>query len=97
MLRITVHDCPRVLTVLLEGRLAGRWVQELEGCVQAARTQPQQVSVRVDLTGLTSIDECGQACLAGMQRHGAEFIAPDCLTKGIVADISRRAACRPSE
>jgi hypothetical protein len=89
MLRITVHDCPRVLTVLLEGRLAGRWVQELEGCLQTARAQPPQASLHVDLTGLTSIDAAGQACLAAMHRQGAEFIAPDCLTKGIVAEITR--------
>jgi len=44
--------------------------------------------VRVDLTGLTFVDDAGKACLAAMHRDGAEFIAPDCLTKGIVAEIT---------
>ena len=30
MLRITIHDDPGSVTFLLEGKLAGSWVQELE-------------------------------------------------------------------
>jgi anti-anti-sigma regulatory factor len=89
MLRITIHDCPRVLTVLLEGRLSGAWVQELERCWQHARDGPSESTLRVDLTGVTSIDDAGQAWLASMHRTGAEFIAPDCLTKGIVSEITQ--------
>ena len=45
--------------------------------------------VRIDLTGVTFIDAAGRACLAAMHRQGAEFIAPDCLTKATVAEITQ--------
>jgi len=85
MLRITVNDSAGVLTFRLEGRLEGPWVRELEQCwrsmVDGAKT------VRVDLTGVTYIDAAGKAQLAEMHEHGAQFIAGDCETKGVVAEI----------
>ena len=53
--------------------------------------------VRVDLTGVTFIDAAGQACLAAMHRQGAEFIAPDCLTKAVVAEITQPPLPRASQ
>jgi hypothetical protein len=88
MLRITVHDNPRALTLQLEGRLAGPWLRELEACWQGALTRPCKPILRVDLTGATFIDAAGKACLAAMHRQGAEFIAGDCLTKAVVTEIT---------
>jgi hypothetical protein len=45
--------------------------------------------VRVDLSGLTFVDDAGKACLAAMYHEGADFIADDCLTKSIVEEISQ--------
>ena len=89
MLRITVHDHPRTLTFQLEGRLAGPWVLELEECWQSTLARQRKPICRVDLTGVTFIDAAGRACLAAMHRQGAEFIAPDCLTKAVVAEITQ--------
>jgi ABC-type transporter Mla MlaB component len=89
MLRITVHDKPRALTFQLEGRLAGPWLRELEACWQGTLASPGQPILRVDLTGVTSVDGAGKACLAALHRQGAEFIAADCLTKGVVAEITQ--------
>lgn len=89
MLRITVHDSPQTLTLQLEGKFAGPWVQELERCWQdnlASRARP---NLRVDLMGVTSIDAEGKACLTAMHKQGAEFVAGDCLMKAIVAEITR--------
>ena len=88
MLRITVHDNPRALTFQLEGSLAGPWLQELEECWQSTLARQVKRTLRVDLTGLTSINAAGQACLAALHRQGAEFVAADCLTKAIVAEIT---------
>jgi ABC-type transporter Mla MlaB component len=89
MLRITVQDKPRVLTFQLEGSLEGAWLRELEECWQNALTGQGRSVLRVDLTGLTSINAAGQACLAALHRQGAEFLAADCLTKAVVAEITR--------
>jgi ABC-type transporter Mla MlaB component len=89
MLRITVHDNQRALTFQLEGRLAGPWLRVLEECWQNTLARQGKPMLRVDLTGVTFIDAAGKACLAAMQRQGAKFIADDCLTKDIVAEISQ--------
>jgi hypothetical protein len=44
--------------------------------------------VRFDLTGVTYIDAAGKAYLAAMHRLGAAFVAADCLTKAVVAEIT---------
>jgi anti-anti-sigma regulatory factor len=90
MLRITVHDKPPVLTFQLEGELAGPWVRELEECWQRALARQPEPFLRVDLTGVTFIEEAGKACLAALHRQGAEFVAADCLTKAIVAEITHQ-------
>ena len=88
MLRITVHDNPESLTFQLEGRLAGPWVGEIEECRQRMLAGHRRPSVRFDLVGVTFIDAAGKAYLAAMHRLGAEFVAADCLTKAIVAEIA---------
>lgn len=88
MLRITVLDQAEVLTFKLEGRLAGEWVQVLEDCWRSVETRQSKQIVQVDLTEVTSIDALGRACLASLQRQKAQFIAADCLTKAIVAEIN---------
>jgi hypothetical protein len=90
MLRITVHDKPGVLTFQLEGRLAGPWVRVLQECWQSTLARRRSPILRVDLTELTSIDDGGRACLEALHRGGAEFIAADCLTKAVVAEISKK-------
>ena len=90
MLRITVHDKPRILTFQLEGRLAGAWLRELEECWRNVLAGPHKPVLRVDLTGVTSINAAGKACLGALYRQGAQFIATDCLTKAVVAEISQR-------
>jgi ABC-type transporter Mla MlaB component len=89
MLRITIHDNPPDLTFQLEGKLARPWLEVLEECWQSSQTRQRKSTVRVDLTGVTFIDAAGKACLTAMHRRGAEFIAPDCLTKATVAEITQ--------
>jgi len=87
MLRITVHENQESLCFQLEGRLAGVWVKEVEQCWQSALHQQRKPILRVDLMGVTFIDDAGKTCLAAMHRQGAELVAADCLTREIVAEI----------
>src|SRR6266404_5617587 len=89
MLRITVHDNLESLTFQLEGKLAGTWVREVEECRQRTLAGHRRPAVRFDLAGVTFIDDSGKAYLAAMHRLGAEFVAADCLTKAIVAEITK--------
>jgi hypothetical protein len=95
MLRITVHDNPRALTFKLEGRLTGPWVRELDSCWSSTLAGQGNLTLRVDLTGVTFIDAEGKACLAALRRQGAELIAADCLTKAVVAEITQAPSATP--
>ena len=88
MLRITTQDNPRVLVFRLEGRLEGPWVAELERCRRGMEAEAGRPTLQVDLTGVTFVDAAGKAQLEAMRRQGARFIADDCLTKAIVAEIA---------
>jgi ABC-type transporter Mla MlaB component len=69
--------------------VAGPGLRELEACWQSALARRGEAVLRVDLTGVTSIDAAGKACLAALHRQGAEFVAADCLTIAVVAEITR--------
>ena len=88
MLRITIHDNQESLTFQLEGRLAGAWVKEVAQCWQSTLARQRKPILRVDLTGVTFIDDAGKACLKAMHLQGAELVAADCLTRAIVAEIT---------
>jgi ABC-type transporter Mla MlaB component len=88
LLRITIHNDLQVLTLQLEGRVAGSMVQVLQDCWQNTLACHRKLRLRVDLTGVTFIDDAGQACLADMHRQGATLIATDALTKAVVAEIT---------
>jgi ABC-type transporter Mla MlaB component len=89
MLRITVHDNPESVTFQLEGRLASAWVRLVEDCRQRTLASQRKPVLCFDLAGVTFIDAAGKAYLAAMHRLGAEFVAADCLTKAIVAEITK--------
>jgi len=88
MLRITVIEDSGLLTFRLEGRLAGPWVQELEDCWQSTLVSHQGSKARFDLTGVTFADAAGKDFLAARHAEGAEFIAPCCLMRAVVAEIT---------
>jgi hypothetical protein len=88
MIRVTVHEKSGARTFQVEGSLAGPSVPVLEECWRNTLAG-QRIQVCLDLTDVTFIDAEGQACLAVLQQQGAEFIAADCLTKAIVAEISQ--------
>jgi ABC-type transporter Mla MlaB component len=94
MLRITIHTHPTGLTLQLEGKLAGPWVGELAACWQRILAVQGRPVDRVDLAALTSLDAAGKELLAALHAQGAEFVAADCVTKAIVAEIVGAPALR---
>ena len=88
MLKVTTTDQNETVTLKIEGRLAGPWVQEVtRAWVTSAGSER---TVVVDLSSVTFIDAPGRALLATMSTRGAQFIAKDCLTTTIVAEIQRK-------
>jgi hypothetical protein len=94
VLKITIQPEKRSTKLLLEGRLTGPWVKELNRCWDAAVTAPNG-EVTVDLSGVTFIDAEGKALLTQMWQQGAKFQAAGCLTRSIVEEITQAHLLEP--
>jgi len=87
VLRITITTRAEGVTLGLEGRLAGLWVDELDRCWMAVRATQEERPVGVELDGVTFIDASGKALLRRMHGEGAEFMASGCMTRAILEEI----------
>ena len=93
MLKISVENEAKAVTVKLEGSVTGPWVDELKK-VWSSLTAPGSKSLFVDLRGITHVSPAGKQVLSEMHRQsGAEFIADSPLTKHF-ADEARRTTSR---
>jgi hypothetical protein len=75
MLKITLHDTPGQLRLVLDGRLAGAWVCELEQCWHTAKASHPNTRISADLTGVTFIDQAGRYLLQLMRHDGVSLVA----------------------
>ena len=64
MLRITTNEKTQCLTLRLEGRLEGLWVDVLDQSWSGALHKLRGRRLRVDLNGVTFVDAQGKAALA---------------------------------
>ena len=97
MLKITQHRnaASESVSFILEGRLAGPWVEELRTCWRQIAANSQSRAV-VNLTGVTFVDADGKALLTRMWQQGAELRAAGCLTRCIVDEITGSGRGDPS-
>ncbi len=86
MLKITTQTNATGTVFELEGKLAGPWVQELEGCWRRAIATDRPL--RVMLKAVTFIDDAGKGLLAEMHQRGAALMAEGCMTRAIVKEIA---------
>jgi hypothetical protein len=87
MLRITNTTRPEGVMVVLEGRLAGPWVDELARCWKALTATRDVGSICVQLDAVTFIDTTGRALLRTMHEEGAVLAASGCMTRAILEEI----------
>jgi anti-anti-sigma regulatory factor len=86
MLRITIHDHAPMTSFVLEGKLIGPWVTELEKCWARAAADPA-TPMLVDLAAVTFVDAAGCALLTRMRRQGVRLLSHGVLIDAIVAKI----------
>ena len=87
MLRIYMHDDVPVTSFVLEGKLVGPWVEELEKCWESVlATHPSRMTL-VDLAEVSFIDSEGRALLAQMREKGVKLLSTGVLINAIVAEI----------
>ena len=90
MLRIYIHDEVPVTSFVVEGKLVGPWVKELEKCWESASAANPSRAMLVDLADVTFMDSEGKALLARMRRKGVKLLSNGVLINAIVADIEAR-------
>ena len=74
--------------LIVEGTLSGEWVDELEKCWLDTGVSPNNGKVRVELSGVTYIDDKGRLLLESMFRQGAELSATRIMTRAIIEEIT---------
>ncbi|HNP27972.1 MAG TPA: hypothetical protein PKK23_02930 [Nitrospirales bacterium] len=89
MLRVTAHVEDTTITLQLEGRLAGPSVIEAERCWQVTCAENPGRSRRLDLRGVTFLDQEGKSFLNRVFQQGASFLSSGCLTRAYVEEITR--------
>jgi ABC-type transporter Mla MlaB component len=89
MLRITNTTRREGVMVVLEGRLAGPWVDEFDRCWKALTTTQDAGSICIQLDGVTFIDAAGKALLRTMHEEGAALAASGCMTRAILEEIKQ--------
>jgi ABC-type transporter Mla MlaB component len=92
MLRIDSRDESELTTFTIEGKLAGRWVKELEDCWRCSLDSNPQRSIRVNLSSVGFIDSEGKALLIRMRKQGAELVPTGCFMRVIVDEIESEVA-----
>ena len=89
MLKITTLREAQSITLRLEGRLAGPWVEELERCWMATVSAKTRHPLSVDLSAVTYVDAEGKDLLKKIHHEGAKLVASGCLTNCIVEEITQ--------
>ena len=87
MLRIYIHDRVPVTSFVLEGKLVGPWVKELEKQWESALAAGSSRTMLVDLADVSFIDGEGRALLARMRQKGVRLLSAGVLINAIVAEI----------
>jgi ABC-type transporter Mla MlaB component len=88
MLRITVQRSPTLVSLKLEGNLAGAWVTELEECWRSANSSLDGSSLCLDLSAVEQVDRAGRYLLALMRRNGAQLIASGAVMTELVRSLA---------
>jgi hypothetical protein len=78
--------------LLVEGTLAGDWVEVLEKSWLEAQTSRNGEPMRIDLSGATWIDDKGRELLRRMLQDGAELRATGVMTRAVIEEITAREA-----
>jgi hypothetical protein len=87
MLRLRTILTPGETLLVLEGRLAGPWVEELERSWARLHETKDAAPVRIDLDGVTFISATAKALLARLHDDGALLTARGCMTSATIEEI----------
>ena len=82
VIRITCHNETALTRLVLEGKLAGACVDELDKCW---RETPNKLLI--DLTSVSFIDERGKQLLKRMHDNGATLISSSIMSRCLIDEL----------
>jgi len=85
--KVTTRLEMELITLVVEGRLAGPWVKELRTCWNHI-PEHRRRGAFIDLMDVTFIDQFGQELLRRMWQEGAELKAAGCMNNSLVDQIT---------
>lgn len=86
VIRITCQRESSITRLILEGKLAGVCVDELDKCWQQASFNG--ATFLVDLSAVSFIDDRGKELLKRMHDHGAKLVSTSLMSKCLIAEIT---------
>lgn len=95
MLRIYIHEDTPVTSFVLEGKLVGPWVKELERCWEIVFAKNPDKPMLLDLAEVTFIDLDGRALLRSMRRKGVKLLSHGVLIDALIAEIEAEETPEP--
>lgn len=99
-MRISLEECKSSISLVLEGRLVGPWVDELRSVCNTRTVPSKTVQLTVDLCGLTAMDTRGQGLLDELLQNGATLCCSDVMNQYLIEQMGGaggrlQEACRP--
>jgi ABC-type transporter Mla MlaB component len=94
VLRTMITDAPFEQRWVLQGRLAGQWVVDLEQRWEETRDARQGRRCVVDLEDVTWVDGAGERLLTQMLSDGCELVASRAYMKYLLEGLKRNGESR---
>ncbi len=94
MLKISVVESRSERRLIVEGKLLGPWVTELETACENARADIQNRELIVDLKDVTAISEEGENVLLQLMNENVKFCC-GVFTKHVLIELDRRRRAKP--
>ena len=89
MIRIYIQDEAETTSLVVEGKLAWPWVEELERCWRMALINEQPIEV--NLADVVFVDDKGKELLVAMHETGTKLMANGLMTQALIEEIVKRA------
>lgn len=86
-MKITENSNAETVTFKLEGKLVKEWVKEMFECWSRVVSAGERRLIRVDLNGVTFVDDAGRSLLSAMHCSGAELNAEEVMMRAVVEEI----------
>jgi hypothetical protein len=93
MFKISVVETHNQRRVVLEGKLAAPWTNDVESVLKNAGQGLEGRKLVIDLCNVTLISQEGKDVLSKLMSEGAKFSCADVLTKHVLKQLAQSCRC----